>query len=784
MRKVALGFASALIATVAIGAHAQDRLKAMPGFDTFTKNQCLYQGDFKSGAVMLGGGGGGRGAGGGAGRGGRGGGACAAQATPPVSEPLVWAADGKGLDYSWDGKRMHLDFASKVISAAMASDATVAVAPAAAGRGGRGGRGGGRGGRGGTPPPAAAGEDVAAAPARLKDCKGNDMPPVERGRQATVTPSPDGKELAEYRNRNLVVCAAGGGTEAAVTTDGNEKDRIKYGTASWVYGEELRQTTAMWWNPASTKLAYFRFDESKVPDFYITQDETKIQTKVDVEAYPKPGVPNPIVDLYVYDVATKRNVHIDVRDGKPFTNDVVGHYVYDMSWSPDGKNLLIHRTNRRQNILELASCSPETGACKAIIHEEWLTGWVENHPPMRYLADNNRFIWESERNGFKNYYLYNLQGQLLNQITNNQFEVAGISRVDEKTNTLWYTARDGDNYMKVQLHKVGLDGKGDRLLTDPAFTHQTEVSPDGKYFVDIAQTHDKAPVTTVVDVATGKTIAELAKSDVSVMARNGVKNSEMFTYMAADGKTKLYGRLEFPSNFDPNKKYPTLMAVYGGPASGSNVPTENFTPSGAQTEYGFLLVSLSSRAAPGMGKRTLDAIYLKLGQVEMDDMAEGIKSLWNRPYFDKERVGIYGTSYGGYTAVMEILRHPDVFTVASSESPPTDWRNYDTIYTERYMWIPQENKDGYDKGSAMTYAGNLVGRLLLYYGSIDNNVHNTNMMQVIKALQDAGRSFDLQVQPDVGHSGVNNQRMMEFMIENLIQHPERIKEGYNGKVTP
>ena len=216
----------------------------------------------------------------------------------------------------------------------------------------------------------------------------------------------------------------------------------------------------MWWNPASTKLAYFRFDESKVPDFYITQDETKLQTKVDVEAYPKPGVPNPVVDLYVYDVATKKSVHIDVRDGKPFTNDVVGHYVYDMSWSPDGKNLLIHRTNRRQNILELAMCSPETGQCHAIIHEEWPTGWVENHPPMRYLADSTRFLWESERNGFKNYYLYNLSGQLLATVTNNQFEVAGITRVDEKTNTLWYTARDGDNFMKVQLHKVGARRQG------------------------------------------------------------------------------------------------------------------------------------------------------------------------------------------------------------------------------------------------------------------------------------------------------------------------------------
>jgi dipeptidyl-peptidase-4 len=740
---------------VPVMAHAQDRLKAMPGYDQFEKMSPLYQGDFTSGSVL----------GSGGGRGGRGGAAAPAQ-------PVVWAPDAKGVDYSWNGKRFHFDFAGTTPTEVAAEAAPAGAA--ATGRGGRGGRGTGRGGG----RPAAAAADGAAVAAQVHDCKGDVVPAPERGRQQPVTPSPDSKYLANYRDRNLYVCGSNGGAEVAVTTDGNEHDRIKYGTASWVYGEELAQRTAMWWNPGSTKLAYFRFDESKVPDFYITQDETKLQTKVDVEAYPKPGVPNPIVDLFVYDVATKHSVHIDAREGKPFTNDVVGYYVYDVTWSPDGKSLLIHRTNRRQNILELASCSPETGQCRTIIHEDWPTGWVENHPPMRYLADSSRFVWESERNGFKNYYLYNLDGQLLSTVTANHFEDAGITRIDEKSNTLWYTARDGDNFMKVQLHKVGLDGKGDRRLTDPAFTHQVDVSPDGKYFIDVAQAHDQAPVSRLINVATGKTVAELGRSDLSLMEQRGLHKAEMYTYLAADGKTQLHGEIWFPSNFDPSKTYPVLTSVYGGPGAGNNVPTETFSGGNAQTEYGFIVVSLSSRAEPGMGKRTLDDVYLKLGQTEMDDMANGIKALWSRPYIDKARVGIYGTSYGGYTALMEILRHPEAFTVASSSSPPTDWRNYDTIYTERYMWIPEENKDGYDKGSAMSYVSNLRGRLLLDYGTIDNNVHNTNMMQVIQALQGAHKSFDLQVQPDVGHSGVNGQRMMEFFLENLMQHPERIQEGY------
>jgi dipeptidyl-peptidase-4 len=325
--------------------------------------------------------------------------------------------------------------------------------------------------------------------------------------------------------------------------------------------------------------------------------------------------------------------------------------------------------------------------------------------------------------------------------------------------------------MKGQLHRVGLDGRNDRRLTDPAFMHTVNASPDGRYFVDVAQTHDTPPFTTVID-ADGKVVAELAKSDTTKFDQLGLKRVEMFTYLAADGKTPLRGIMHFPSNFDPSKKYPSLAGVYGGPASGAS--SERFQTPNPLTEYGFLVLQLDSRAVPGLGKRTLDQIYLKLGQVEMDDMAEGVKALWNRPYFDRTRVGIHGSSYGGYSSAMEILRHPEVFAAASAASPATDWRNYDSIYTERYMWIPEENKDGYDTGAAMTYANNLKGRLLIYYGTADNNVHPSNSMQLIKALQQAGKSFEVQVGPDQGHSNVNQQRMMEFFIENLVIHPPAV----------
>ena len=475
-----------------------------------------------------------------------------------------------------------------------------------------------------------------------------------------------------------------------------------------------------------------------------------------------------MVDLFVYDLAAKKTTRIDVRDGKPFTNDVVGHYVYGIEWSQDGTELLLNRTNRRQNVLEFAACRPETGRCRTVIHEEWPTGWIENSPERRFLKDGRRFVWASERNGWKNFYLYDLSGKLIAPLTaSTTFEAGGIAHVDEARSLFFYTARDGDNPLKLQLHRVGLDGSGDARLTDPALHHTVNMSPDGRFFVDVAQAHDVPPTSRLVD-SDGRIVAELAKSDTTRFDQLGLKKVEMITYTAADGKTTLRGLVHFPSTFDPARKYPTLVSVYGGPASGSNTANERFTLPNSLTEYGFLVVNLDSRAAPGLGKRALDSLYLKLGQTEIDDMAEGVKALWSRPYVDRTRVGIYGTSYGGYSALMELLRHPDVFAAASASSPPTDWRNYDTIYTERYMWTPEENAAGYDAGSAMKYAERLKGRLLLYYGTADNNVHPANSLQLIKSLQQAGKSFDLQVGPDQGHSGVNQQRMMEFFIDSLI----------------
>jgi dipeptidyl-peptidase-4 len=705
----------ALVTVLPVVIVGQDRLKAMPEYEQYQRIAPQIPTAIKSGALAA-----------------------------------TWTADGTAIEYDRDGRRYRFDVETRQTDEL----------------GLQGNRSGGR-----------------------QESSG---PEPERGRQFITALSPDGRLSASYRNRNLWLSAADGTNEIAITTDGSLATRVKYGTASWVYGEELEQRTAMWWSPDSRKIAFYRFDEKQVPDYYVALNQTRLQDTIDSEAYPKAGMPNPVVDLLVYDTDTRQTRVIDVRDGKPFDDAIVGYYVYHVTWSPDGRELIFFRTNRRQNIMEVAAADPSTGSCRVILREEWPTGWVNDQPRLVFLGDGKRFIWESHRTGWDNFYLYDLTGKLVRPLTTSTaFEVGTLIKVDETAGVVFYTARDGDNVRKMQLHRVGLDGRGERRLTDPAFHHSIGtcvsdagprlgerglalpcgISPDNKYFVDVYETYNTPPSTGIVDATSGRLVSEVARSDTTTFTRLGLHYAEMFRYTAADGRTPLRGLIQFPSTFDPAKKYPVLVNVYGGPEFAELTARETYLPPSRVAEYGFLVLHLDSRAVPGMGKRLLDSLYLRLGQTEVDDIAEGVKALLNRPYIDRTRIGIFGTSYGGYTALMGLIRHPDVFSAASVSSPVTDWRNYDTIYTERYMRTPNENADGYAAGSAVLNANALKGRLLLYYGTADNNVHPANTLQLVQALQNAGKSFDLQVGPDLGHSAIDTDRMMEFFIDSLIRRP-------------
>ncbi|HXH62187.1 MAG TPA: DPP IV N-terminal domain-containing protein [Fimbriimonadaceae bacterium] len=601
----------------------------------------------------------------------------------------------------------------------------------------------------------------------------------DRGRQYEEEFSPDGKQRVFYRDGNMWVSDADGKNESAITTEGDESKRVKFGSASWVYGEELRQRDAMGWSPDGKKVWFYRFDDGQAKDYFVTLHETDVQNALEVDAYPKAGAPNPTVDLYTYDFATKKRTKIKVRPGE--FDEGIGHYVYGISWSPDSKELRFHRTNRWQNTMEFCAADPATGDVRVIVREEWPQSWTENMPDRTYLDDDpniskaekyrGKMIWTSARTGFDNYYLIDIATGATVALTNLKQDVINIERIDLVAGTMDFTAAGPDNPYMIQLYTAKLDGSGAKLVTDESFSHSVDISPSGEYFVDTAETLNSPPRVTLRKI-NGQPVTTIAASDISAAIKAGFRPAQRIVFTAADGKTQCYGSLQFPADFDQAKKYPVIVDIYGGPESTGY--REQFLEFDRKGDYGFITAHFAGRGTRERGKAFMDAVYLKLGQAEIDDEAAGVKKIAELPYVDGTRVGITGTSYGGYSSCMCLLRYPDVFAASVSCSSVTDWRNYDTIYTERYMRTPQANPEGYKAGAHVTYAKDLKGWLMLYYGTADNNVHPSNTFQLIKELQRDHKYFELQVGPDFGHSGMNFDRMMEFFVERLtITGPRR-----------
>jgi dipeptidyl-peptidase-4 len=646
----------------------------------------------------------------------------------------TWAADSASFDYMLDGVRWRFDVAT--LKAERVVDAPGEPAPA-----------------GPAAQPAAA---AAAAPGGLVLARG-------RGREADVL-APDGKSRAFSRDYNIWYQPGDGGAERQISFDGGEKQRIRHGVGSYVYLEEFSVSQPVWWSPDGSKLAWMRYDEGKVDDYFLQLDQTKTQSSVLTQAYPHPGGHNPVADLMIFDFATGQTRRMDVREGMPFSNNVIGHYVWNALWTKDVAEILVRRADRLQKTYDIAACDPATGACRSVVRESRPATWAQGGAP-RFLDDGKRFIWTSERNDFRNLYLYDLSGKLLTTLTQHSFDVVDVVKVDEAAGLVWYTARSGDTPMKVQLHRVTLDGRRNVQLTDSRLNHRVELAPDGKHFVDIEQAHDTPPVTRLRDFD-GKALATVAASELSQFDALGLEKARQFSFMAADGQTQLHGMMQFPSDFDPSKTYPVLLNVYGGP--GSNGLNETFATPSALAEYGFIILRLDARTNAGRGRRVLDQAYQQLGIVEIDDFAAGIRAVSERSYIDASRIGVYGTSYGGSVAALLVMRYPELVQAAVANSPVTDYRLYDTAYSERFLGLPDQSPAAYDRSAVMTYVAGLKGDLMIYYGTSDDNVHPKNSLQLIRALQTAGKSFEVQVGPDRGHTGMDQTRMMEFFIERLI----------------
>jgi len=606
--------------------------------------------------------------------------------------------------------------------------------------------------------------DAAPPPSRSSMSRGR----PGRGRQFDVAYSDDGKWKALYRDANVYLSPVAGGAETPVTTDGSLAKRLKYGTASWVYGEELDQREAMWFSPDGSKLAFYRFDEAQVEDYYVTVNQGTLQDAVDTEAYPLAGAANPHADVCVYDRLTGKTITLDAAFGEP----EMGEYVYNVSWSPNGKEILFFRENRLQNRMQFCAADPNTGACRTILEERNPQGWVLYRPGSVWLetgevpifVDDHRFIWVSQRTGYSNAYLYDLSGALLSTITHNAFDLQRLEAVDPKGGVLWYSSHDGDLPTKLQLHRVQLNGREDALLTDPHLSHRVKVAPASGYFVDVAETVDVLPSTRLCDPQ-GAVIATLATADAAAYANSGLGSVERITCKAADNETDIHGWIAKPGNFDPHHKYPLLLEVYAGPEFGTI--QEEFQIPSADAQFGFVVGWFDGRGSWGRGRDFCQVGYRRLGTVEIDDQAAAVTSLDQLPYIDAGKVGVFGTSYGGYAAAMELVRHPNLFQAASASSPVTDWRNYDSTYTERYMGLPADNAAGYTEADVSNYVPMMKGSLQLYFGSADNNVHPSNSLQLLKELDQEGKDYELEIGTDEGHSGVEEGRMLLFFITHL-----------------
>lgn len=580
-----------------------------------------------------------------------------------------------------------------------------------------------------------------------------------RGRQRDQETSPCGNWIAKCIDWNVIIEAAEDDERIVITTDGTRKHR--YGKASWVYGEELRQNDAMWWSPCSTMLAFYELDETDVPDYYLTGGLTDVRSTLMLEGYPKPGEPNPIARLWVHHMESGERIAIDV-------GEETDQYIYNIRWSPRGDELIFSRLNRRQDTLQVLVADPRTGRSRVVVTETQDT-FQDNWPTMRFLEDGERFIWSSERTGWQQFELRHLDGRLLNPLTRGEYVAASIVSVIEDKGVLFYTAYSDDNPLNIQLYRVNLDGTGQtRLTSDPLNHTTTDVSPCGRWFIARGETLNVPPVTRLYD-SDGVVIATLAEPDMQRIAELNWPEPELFTFKADDGVTDLYGMLHKPRDFDPQRAYPLLISVYGGPLS--QRVRNTWRPAEPTCEFGFIVAAIDNRGTANRGKAFKDAAYLKLGMVDIKDQADGVRHLVQRPYIDGDRVGIYGGSYGGYMAALALVRYPELFHVAVASAAVTDWRNYDTIYTERFMRTPEENLENYDAGSVLNYVEQLQGKLLILHGMVDDNVHPSNAFQLIDALHEAGKDFDLMMYPNRAHGlGVHARDMrLRYFVQHLLK---------------
>ncbi len=563
--------------------------------------------------------------------------------------------------------------------------------------------------------------------------------------------------IAYTKENNLYLSDANG--EVAVTSN-SDKNIVSGQTIS---RSEFGISGGIFWSPKSKYLAFYVKNESAVADYPLL-DVTTTPGKLNSIKYPMTGQPSEKPSVGIYNLASKATIYITPRGNSE-------DYLTNLAWTPDEKYLIIAEVNRGQNHMQMNLYDAASGKFVRTIFEEKNQKWVEpEHPAFFPNEKSNNFIYISERDGFDNLYYYSIDGKLLRKLTSNKFPALGILAANKAGTEVFFTAT-GPNPLNNVAYKVDLKGK-QTLITKDNGVHNVVVSADGNWIFD-QYSNPNTPSKAVMIDSKGK--ATLLLESKNKYADYAIGTSEIKTIKAADGKTDLYTRLIKPSNFDPSKKYPVLVYVYGGPHA--QLITNSYMDGASlwmywMAEQGYLVFTVDNRGSANRGFEFESVIHRRLGVHEMDDQIKGVDYLKTLPYVDSKRLAVHGWSYGGFMTTSLMLRHPGVFTTGVAGGPVTDWKYYEIMYGERYMDTPQENPEGFDESSTLKYVNNLEGNLLLIHGTVDDVVVMQQNLSLVKKFVEAEKQVDFFPYPMHKHnvSGKDRVHLMRKVLEYVIKN--------------
>jgi dipeptidyl-peptidase-4 len=582
-------------------------------------------------------------------------------------------------------------------------------------------------------------------------------------KQMIPTFSPDGKMVAYVIDNDIWLTKFDFDTESRVTTDG-ELNKIINGATDWVYEEEFVTTRLMEFSPDNRLLAFVRTDESDVEEFTFQTYEEQLYPEYYKFKYPKAGGKNSTVECKVFDIESRVTRVMDV----PLDAD---GYIPRIKFTNNPEQLAVMTLNRNQNRFDMYFVNPRSTVAKLILREESKyyidSDWLNS---IHFMDD--KFTYVSERDGYSHIYIYGITGTLQKQLTSGNFDVTDLLAVDPNTSTVFYEAAD-ESPLRRNIYRININkGEPQKLSQQPGYNSAT-FSENGKYFVN-NWSDQKTPAVITLHDASGKQLRVLEDNrDVrEAYAAAGFPEREAITVTANDGITKLNGWILKPADFNPAKKYPVVMIQYSGPNSQQVVDKYNAAWYYALLNEGILVACVDGRGTGARGEEFRKSTYLNLGIQESDDQAAAARYLGSLSYVDADRIGIWGWSYGGYNVLMSMSRGNGVFKAGVAIAPVTDWRFYDTVYTERFMRTPQQNNSGYVNGSAITLADKLQGNLLLIHGTADDNVHFQNSIEYTRALINANKHFDMFFFPDKNHfiSGENTSRYLYDKVINYFKN--------------